>query len=104
MIEGGINLGIDAGLKIIKISIFVEGKIVWIDLKVPAMFMWSLTKIPFKVIIRLAWKLTRKPLKLITPKYLQTTLKQLVDDYKMKNKMRKIPQSRFHRMKVSKLK
>ncbi|XP_026807785.1 uncharacterized protein LOC113550253 [Rhopalosiphum maidis] len=32
MIEGEINLGIDAGLKIIKIPIVVGGKIVWIDL------------------------------------------------------------------------
>jgi len=101
VIEGGIAMGIDAGIKIIKIPMFLGGKLIWYGIKVPAKFTWSIAKIPIEIAIRLAWRLTKRPLKLITPMYLQNTLKKLVDDYKMKKKMRKKQKSRFHRMKVS---
>jgi hypothetical protein len=101
VIEKGIILGVDAGIKIIKIPIFLGGKLIWKGIKVPAKFIWCMAKIPIEVIIRLAWRLAKKPLKLITPVYLQNTLKQLVDDYKMKKNMKHKQKSRFHRMKVS---
>ncbi|XP_060879072.1 uncharacterized protein LOC132951284 [Metopolophium dirhodum] len=97
MIEGGANLAIDIGLKLIKIPIMVGGKIAWKCIKVPTKFVWSLAKIPFKVIIRLAWKLSKKPLKAITPQYLQDTIRQLVTKYR---KLRK-KKSRIHRFKTA---
>jgi len=100
MIEGGANLAIDVGLKLIKIPIMVGGKIAWKCVKVPTKFVWSLAKIPFKIIIRLAWKFSKKPLKAITPQYIQDTIRQQVTEYQLKKKLRKQKKSRIHRFKT----
>ena len=84
MIKNETNLGIDKGLKIIKIPIIEREKVVWSSLKVPVKFYWSLQKIPSYVIIRLARKLAKNTLKEITPLYLQNSLKKIVKDYKLK--------------------
>lgn len=67
----------------------------------PDKFIWDLAKIPFKVIIKLAWKLTRKSFKLITPKYLQNTIRGLIDNHKMKKKIDKQQKSRFYGQEMS---
>jgi len=101
MIEGGANLAIDIGLKLIKIPIMLGGKIVWKCIKVPAKFVWDLAKIPFKIIARLAWKFSKKPLKAITPQYIQDSIRQQVRNYQLNKKKRKQMPSRMKRFKAA---
>jgi len=89
------------GFKIIKIPIYTVKGIIWITIKVPCGFIWSIARFPTKLIFRLAWILSKRPIKMITPEFLQYTIKELIEEYNIEKKKRKIEKSKRHRIKVS---
>jgi hypothetical protein len=89
------------GFKIIKIPIYTIKGIVWITIKVPCGFIWTIARFPTKLIFRLAWILAERPIRKITPEFLQYTIKELIEEYNIEKKKRKKEKSIRHRMKVS---
>lgn len=79
----------------------IGGKIAWKCVKVSSKFAFSLAKIPFHIILRLAWKFSKKPLKLLTPKFIQDAIREQVTKYKLNKKLRKQRKSRIHRFKTT---